>query len=88
MKEFKLIISTPDGNKFDDNVVAFFARGTEGDFAILANHAPFVTAVVECDVRFEKEDGTEYVGHCEGGIVTVKKEETTLLSGSFNWITK
>lgn len=88
MKEYKLIISTPDGSQFDDNVVAFFARGTEGDFAILAGHTPFVTAIVECDVRFEIQDGTEYKGHCEGGIVTVEKNKVTLLSSSFVWIDK
>ena len=86
MKEFKLIISTPDGNKLEDNVIAFFARGIEGDFAILANHTPFVTAICECDVRFEYLDGTEKKGHCEGGIVTVDNSCTTLLSGSFKWI--
>lgn len=88
MKEFTLVISTPDGNKFEGNIIAFFARGIDGDFAILANHSPFVTALKECDIRFETENGKEFKGHCKGGIVTVSKKNTILLSATFEWINK
>ena len=43
MREYNITVSSPDGNIFCGNVVAVYARGIEGDLAILAGHAPFVT---------------------------------------------
>ena len=47
MKTFRLIIASPDGNIFDSEAVNLSLRGAEGDLAIMANHAPFVTSVKE-----------------------------------------
>jgi len=48
MNTFKLTVSTPDGNAFSGYAQALFVRGSEGDLAVLANHAPLVTSVKEC----------------------------------------
>lgn len=85
MSTFKLVVSTPDGNKFDGEAVKLSLRGSEGDLAILAGHIPFITSVKPCDCRIELDDGTEKVGHTDGGILTVSSESTTLLSGTFSW---
>ena len=49
MNTFHLIISSPDGNLFDGNVIKIAMRGTEGDFAIMAGHIPFITSVKSGD---------------------------------------
>ena len=85
MSTFKLVVSTPDGNKFKGDAVKLSLRGSEGDLAVLAGHIPFITSVKPCDCRIELEDGSEKVGHTEGGLLTVSNEWTTLLSGSFSW---
>ncbi len=86
MSTFKLVVSTPDGNKFKGEAVKLTLRGSEGDLAVLAGHIPFITSVKPCDCKIELEDGTEKKGHTEGGLLTVSPDSTTLLSGTFEWI--
>ena len=85
MKTFNLTISSPDGDVFKGEVAMVSMRGTEGDFAIMAGHIPFVTAIKPGDCKVQFEDGTEKTGHTEGGILTVANDGVTLLSGSFSW---
>ena len=85
MRTFPLTVASPDGNAFSGDVVSVVLRGAAGDLMIMAGHIPFVTSVKPCDVRVELEDGSERVGHTDGGILSVDANGTTLLSGSFKW---
>ncbi len=82
MKAYRFVISTPDGNLFDGNIVKVSLRGAEGDLAVMANHTPFITSVKPCDVRIELEDGTEKTVNVERGLLSVTGESVTLMSGS------
>lgn len=82
MKAYRFVISTPDGNLFDGNIVKVSLRGAEGDLAVMANHTPFVTSVKPCDVRIELEDGTEKTVNVERGLLSVTADGVTLMSGS------
>ncbi|MBP3636690.1 MAG: F0F1 ATP synthase subunit epsilon [Clostridia bacterium] len=84
MKTFLLSISSPDGNLFSGEVVMITLRGIEGDLAVMAGHIPFITSVVPCDVKITLPDGTDKVGHADGGLLTVAEDGVTLL-GSFAW---
>lgn len=85
MNSYKLIVSTPDGNVFEDNASMLTIRGTEGELAILAGHIPFITAVKPCECTIVLPDETEKKAKIGGGILTVTKEKTTLLSSDFSW---
>ena len=85
MSTFSLTVSTPDGDRLREEVLSLSLRGTEGELAIMAGHVPFVTVVSPCDCKIEKEDGTELIGHTDGGVLSVAKNSATLLSGSFAW---
>ena len=85
MKTFPLVISSPNGDVFRDSVVKISLRGIEGEFAVMAGHIPFVTSVKPCDCQIEFEDETVRIGHTDGGILTVSKDSTTLISGTFSW---
>ena len=85
MKTFPLTISSPDGDLLREDVVKISVRGVEGDLAVLAGHIPFVTAIKPCDCTIELEDGSEKIGHTDGGILNVSGKNVTLLSGSFIW---
>lgn len=85
MKSFLLKISSPEGDVFCGDALKLSVRGTEGDLAVMAGHIPFVSYVKSCDCKIELEDGTEKIGHTEGGVLTVSKEKVILLSGSFSW---
>ena len=86
MKEFKFVISTPEGNLYEGNIVKISLRGTEGDLAVMANHTPFITSVKPCRCRMELDDGTEKVFEVERGLLSVSSEIVTLMSGSAKWI--
>ncbi len=79
MNSFKLTVSTPDGNAYEGGAEALFVRGTEGDLAVLANHAPLVTAVKECICRILPEDGDEISAEIKGGLLTVSDGGDTIL---------
>ena len=85
MKAFALKISTPEGDVFSGEVLSVSVRGAEGDLAVMAGHIPFVSPIKPCDCKITLEDGTEKIGHTDGGILTVSAEKTVILSGSFAW---
>ena len=85
MKPFLLKIASPEGDLFCGDVVKLSVRGTEGDLAVMAGHIPFVSYVKPCDCRLELEDGSEKIGHIQGGVLTVSKDKVILLSGDIAW---
>ena len=85
MNTFQLTISSPDGHLFQGEATQLILRGVEGDLAVLAGHIPFITAVGAGDCRITLSDGTEQIGHTDGGLLTVEQNNVTLLSGSFSW---
>jgi F-type H+-transporting ATPase subunit epsilon len=86
MKEFHLIVSSPDGHVLDDAATRLIVCGTEGELAVMAGHAPFVTSVVACDCKVGLADDTDRIAHTDGGLLSVAHDRVTLLSGSFHWL--
>ena len=80
MKTYQLNIASPDGKIFSGEAAAIILRGVEGEFAILADHVPFITNVRPGKCVVELEDGTVKNGQTEGGMITVGKEEVTFLT--------
>lgn len=85
MSTFRLKIATPDGALMDDEVGALFLRGAQGDLAVLPRHAAFVTSIQPGAIRVENEDGTMRKGECNGGLLSVRADGTTILASSFKW---
>ena len=85
MNTYNLTIATPDGSKFQGEVIGLFVRGAEGDLAVLAGHMPFITSVQAGKCRLHLPDDEEKVATLDGGLLTVSAEAVTLLSGSFAW---
>ena len=83
MNTFKLTVTSPDGNNFSGEVQMLIVRGVEGELAVMAGHVPFVTAVKPCTVKIvtEKDEMFADIG---GGILSVSKEQTLLLSSSYS----
>ena len=85
MNTYKLTVATPDGNKFEGEVIGLFLRGADGDLAVLAGHLPFITSVQAGQCRIHLPDDDEKSATVDGGLLTVTAERVTLLSGSFAW---
>ncbi len=79
MNTFKLTVSTPDGNVFEGDAEALFVRGSEGDLAVLANHAPIVTSVKECTCRILHDGEYETKAEIKGGLLSVAEGGATTL---------
>ena len=85
MNTYTLTVSSPDGTRFQDEVMELSLRGAGGDLAVLAGHIPFMTSVQPGKCKVVLVDGTERIGIVDGGLLTVSKDGATLLSGSFRW---
>ena len=82
MKTFKLIVSTPDGNKLEKEITMLSVRGTEGSLAVMAGHIPFITTTKAGEVKV-KTDSEEQIYQASSGMLTVTRECVTLLCGTF-----
>ena len=85
MNTFKLIIASPDGNKFDGEVIKLDVRGVMGELAVMAGHIPFVTSLVPSPCTLWFDDDTKKTAKLNGGLLTVDSKTTTLISGSFEF---
>lgn len=81
---FKLRVSTSDGRAYDGDAQKIVMRGAEGDFAVLAGHAPFMTLVKPCRCVITDPDGKEISAEISGGAFQVSDNTATLLVGKFD----
>ena len=79
MKNFKLVISSPEGKIYDGNTVRLSVRGIEGELAIMAGHIQFVTIVKAGECRIEDEKGERTRFNISRGLLSVSKEVVSLL---------
>lgn len=84
MNTFKLRITSPEKSIYDGDAVCLSVRGAEGDLAVMAGHTPFITAVKPCECKIYLPDETVKTGITDGGMLTVGKDETVFLCGTFN----
>ncbi|PIE72851.1 MAG: ATP synthase F1 subunit epsilon [Deltaproteobacteria bacterium] len=77
-QQIRLEIVTPTGSKVDEDVDIVNAPGVGGDFGILANHAPFLSAVKVGVLSYET--GSERVDMMiSGGFCEVSANKVTFL---------
>ncbi|WP_068876606.1 MULTISPECIES: ATP synthase F1 subunit epsilon [unclassified Phenylobacterium] len=70
---------SPERELFSGAVDQVDAPGSEGDFGVLANHAPFMTALKEGAVRVHN-NGTVKVYQVRGGFADVTPDGLTILA--------
>ena len=80
---FKLRVSTSDGRVYDGDAQKIVMRGVNGDFAVLANHAPFMTLVKPCRCVITDPDGKEIAADISDGAFQVSDNYATLLVGKY-----
>ncbi len=74
-----LKIITPERIVLDEKVEEISARAIDGDFAVLPNHQPMITALA-IDVLRYKTNGVEHSAAIMGGLFEVGENEVTVLS--------
>ncbi len=70
---------SPERELFSGSVDQVDAPGSEGDFGVLAGHAPFMTTLKEGRVHV-RNDGAELVYDVKGGFADVTPDGLTILA--------
>jgi F-type H+-transporting ATPase subunit epsilon len=78
---FPLIIVTPDGELYNQPVVALRAPGQQGYFGVLAHHAPLLAAISRGVITITTENGKTYFS-VVGGVVEVTPAGVSVLADS------
>ncbi|MEI9903064.1 MAG: ATP synthase F1 subunit epsilon [Asticcacaulis sp.] len=74
---------TPEAELFSGLVDQVVAPGIEGEFGVLAHHAPFMTILAEGDVVV-MNDGKSRVFQVRGGFADVSEDGMTILAEHAN----
>ncbi|MEO1515953.1 MAG: ATP synthase F1 subunit epsilon [Bacteroidota bacterium] len=74
-----ITILTPDKEVFTGQITSVKVPGINGQFEILNNHAPIVSALGEGSVRVMKEGGESLSFSIVSGFIEVLKNEVSLL---------
>jgi F-type H+-transporting ATPase subunit epsilon len=82
---FRLKIIAPTGIFFDDDVERIVIRGTEGEFAVLAEHTPLTTTIAIGTFNIIFEDKKKKCGTLLGGVATINPRETIILTDAAEW---
>jgi F-type H+-transporting ATPase subunit epsilon len=73
-------VLTPEGAKFDGEVLGITVPGASGSFKMLYNHAPIVSALDIGKVEIQLADGSELIFAVSGGFVEMNDNSVTLLA--------
>lgn len=73
MKEVKLRIISAEAILFSGEVVSVKLPGIGGDFSILANHAPLISALTKGKIVFQEVNGSSQTFEVSSGFVEVKQ---------------
>lgn len=85
MSTFHLKISTPDGLLFDGEVERLRVRMIDGDVSLLANHMDYVSAVGVGEAAILTADGQTRTAACIGGMLSMIRNEASLIATTFEW---
>lgn len=72
-------IVTPEKRIFEGKIRELTAPGTDGEFGILPEHAPFATAIEPGVVTIVKENGEREMLAVSGGYIEVTRDKVVLL---------
>ena len=75
----EISVLSPDQEIFSGTIQSVKVPGVTGQFEILANHAPIVSALVEGHVRIRKSDGSDLTFNIQKGFIEVLYNEVSLL---------
>lgn len=79
-KIIKAQVLTPQGSRFSGDILSITVPGASGNFQILYNHAPIISALDVGRVDIQKADKTRLTYAVSGGFVEMNDNQVTLLA--------
>ena len=85
--KLRLVIVTPEGKTFDDDVEQVVMPGVEGQLGVLPGHVPLLTQIMpgELDLKAHSKGDELAVG---GGFAEITDRKSTRLNSSHEWISR
>ena len=80
----KITVLTPDKEVFEGTISSVKVPGIGGQFEILSNHAPIVSALGSGEVRLIKQGGERMTFSIEKGFIEVLRNNVSLLVQGFS----
>jgi F-type H+-transporting ATPase subunit epsilon len=80
MASFAFELVSPEKLLISEQAEAVTAAGVEGEFTVLAQHAPFITVLKPGFVRIKTAGGAEQNFYVRGGFAEVNPEGLTILA--------
>jgi len=74
-----ITVLTPDAAVYQGTITSVKVPGIDGQFEILKNHAPLVSALGEGPVRIIREGGDNLTFSIEKGFIEILNNEVSLL---------
>jgi F-type H+-transporting ATPase subunit epsilon len=75
----ELVVLTPEEQYFKGNIKSITVPGVSGEFEVLENHAPLVSAIGEGRVKVVKTDGEFVIFDVNRGFLEVINNDLALL---------
>ena len=83
MAELRFELVTPERQVMADSVYMVVVPGTEGEFGVLAGHAPFMTTLRDGNLAvYRTAGGTPELVRVSGGFAEVSSSGLTILAES------
>ncbi len=74
-----ILVLTPEKEIYKGEITSVKVPGVSGQFEILNNHAPIVSALVEGEVRIIESNGNRKTFSIEQGFIEMLNNEVSLL---------
>lgn len=78
----KVKLVTPEKTLFEGDAAYVQVCGTQGEFGVLPNHEPLVSALKEGNIAIELENGEKREFYIKNGVAEVRDNNITLLVGA------
>ncbi len=75
----ELVVLTPEQEYFKGEIVSLTVPGVSGEFEVLKDHAPLVSALTTGEVRIKKKDGDILKFNVNQGFLEVINNDLALL---------
>ena len=75
----KVQLITPEKILFEDDAAYVQVCGSQGEFGVLPNHAPFISTLKEGNITIDLVGGEKKEFHVVSGVAEVLPERVTLL---------
>ncbi len=75
----ELVVLTPETEYFKGEVTSLTVPGISGEFEVLENHAPLVSALTSGEVKIKKKDGEMMSFKITNGFLEVINNDLALL---------